>query len=260
MAFIGEKGRIFGIINVLDLAILSFIVIFITALFLYSKFPLQLKEHRDVIFQMYFEGGYASGVPYIDKVPYAIGQQVFVPGTELIATYEKRDKAVITSVKEVTDGLGNINFLVTINASLEVDAEGDYLFNGNDVAPGNPHNVQVGTSYLWGKIWRVDYEHHTETINVTVTFVEEYRHVPSKDDLIFDLSGNNIGKVIERTRENFIDISGTENQQYFLTLSITSDAYDGEYFVSELPLKQSTQFYFIADKHRYKGFIVGVSP
>lgn len=251
MAFIDEKGRIFGIINILDLTILSFIVIFIAALFLSSKYPPQLKEHRDVIFQMYFEGGpYASGVPYIEKVPYAIGQQVFVPGAELIATYEKRDKAVITSVKEVTDDRGNINFLVTINASLEVDAEGDYLFNGNDVAPGNYHNVQVGTSYLWGKIWRVDYEHHIETVEVILSTNNQSYTQYSKGDTLYDLSGNIIGNVTEKMEG--------DKSTYIIVL-LQADVYDEEYFVSEMPIKQFAPFYFVVDTISYKGTIAGVS-
>src|SRR3989338_2750735 len=126
MGFIDEEGRIFVTINILDLTILILIVVLIASLFLYPKFPSQLKEHKDVVFQMYFKGAQLSAVKSDfspNSFQYAVGKQIFVPGNKLIATYEKRDKAVITSVKEVTDELGDINFIVTINASLEVDAE-----------------------------------------------------------------------------------------------------------------------------------------
>ncbi len=258
MVIVDEKGRIFGIMNILDLAILSFMFILVASLFLYTKFPPQLKEHRDVVFQMYFKGAPLTAIndafaPQI--APYAVGTQIFVPGTELIATYAKRDKAVITAVQKISDHYGNIDFLVTINGSLEVDAEGDILFNGNNVAPGNLHTVQIGTSYLTGTIWRVNYEHHIQQIETTIILNNINQLINTttifSEDIVFDRMGNEIGKVTTITEQE---------GQLYLTLSLQADVYDGEYFVSEMPIKQFSLFYFVVDTLSYTGSIVGVSP
>ncbi len=247
MEVIDEKGRFFGLINILDLAILMFIIIFVASLFLYSKYPPQLKEHRDVLFQMYF--------PYI---PDAIGQQVFVPGTPLVATYAKDDTAVIVDVKEFilyiqdpTISSNTTGFLITINGSLEVDAEGDLLFNGNDVAAGNYHDVQVGSSYLNGKIWRVDYDHSVQQIEIKIklTNVPENSTNITQRDIVFDTVGHPIGKVMN---------AGENNEQY-LTISLQADLYDGDFFVSEMPVQQFAPLYFVVNDTFYRGIITEVS-
>lgn len=248
MPIIDDKGRIFGIINILDLAILTFVFILVLSSLLYNKFPPQLKEHRNVTFQMYFS-----------DVPAAIGQQVFVPGMPLIATYAKSDKAVITAMQEIINSVnGKTDFLITINASLEVDVDGDILFNGNDVAPGNLHDVQIGNSYLQGKIWRVGYNYSIETrkvmVKVTVLSYEDYPLKPSLGDIVFDRSGNEIGTVLYHTEA----YTETHKVQY-TTLSLYSDVYDGHFFVSESPLERFFPFYFIIDNQTYKGSIAGVS-
>ncbi len=254
MVIIDDKGRIFGIINILDLAILSFVFILVASLFLYSKFPPQLKEHRDVVFQMYFKGAPLTAVNEIfalGHVQYAIGKQVFVPGTKLIATYAKQDKAVITAVKEITDEFGDVNFLITINASLEVDVDGDLLFNGNAVAPGNLHNVQIGSSYFTGRIWRVDYDHYIKIIEVILSTDNEYYNQYSEGDTMYDLSGNVIGNVTEKQEGYMSDYMG---------VLLQADVYNGAYFVHESPIVPSVPFYFIIDNALYKGKIVGISP
>lgn len=247
MDIIDEKGRIFGIFNILDVVILSFVLILVASLFLYTKFPPKFKEHKDVVFQMYFA-----------DVPYAVGKQVFVLGTPLIATYAKQDKAVIIAVREVISNYttGYITFLITINASLEIDGDGDLLFNGNDVAPGNIHDVQIGTSYFQGKIWRVDYNHDNKTKEVTVVLDQNYLPGPSPGERVFDKGGNEIGMVI--------DVGGAINttvhnrEHFYITLSLNGDVYDNEFFVSELPIRPFFPLSFIAGNNTYTGDIVGV--
>lgn len=240
MALVDDEGRIFGILNLFDALILSCILILVASLFLYSKYPLKLKEHREVIFQMYFE-----------NIPDAIVQQVFVPGTPLIATYAQEDTAVIIGAKKIPPLNGSSVILVTFNGSLEVDSDGDLLFNGNDVAPANIHAVQVGASYLSGKIWRVDFEHHVENTTVRVMAAQNDVTLLSPGDLVFDIVGNSIGTVINATQEG---------RQHLLTLALTADVYNGNYFVSETLLQPYASLFFIVGAQQYEGMISTVSP
>ncbi|MEK6867440.1 MAG: DUF4330 family protein [Nanoarchaeota archaeon] len=246
MPLIDDKGKIFGIINILDLALLSFFLVLVLSLFLYSKYPLQIKEHKEVTFQIVFTG-----------FPDAIAEGVFVPGTPLIASYAKEDKATITAVQKVIlylyDVGGRYNltsYIVTINSSLEVDAEGDILFNGNDVAPGNYHDLQIGNSYISGQIWRVDYEHRLEAITVKIQLPDvDSLYSKVSGDVVFDSFGNIIGEVVVINRDY---------QDWYLTLSLNADVYDDAFFVSEMLIEHFAPLYFWINNTPYKGTIVEV--
>lgn len=242
MPLIDDKGKIFGTINIIDFVILSFVLVFVLSLFLYSKYPLHLKEHQDATFQVVFT-----------NIPDAIAQEVFVPGTPLIATYSKKDNAVITTIEKVIlyrhdiEGKYNVtSYLLTLNGSLEIDADGDLLFNGNDVAPGNFHDFQVGNSYLSGQIWRVNYEHSLQTIELFVK-LNENASLTAPGDIVLDSFGNKLGEVTAVNADT-------------LTLSLQADVYDGELFVSEMPIQKFSPLYFWINNISYKGTIVEVNP
>src|SRR3989338_1719592 len=162
MQIITEKGKLFGILNIFDLAVLLFVALLVTTTYVYTHTPPRVREHQEVVFQMYFIG-----------VPYSVGQELFVPGNEFIATYTKNDRAIISAV-ELQDAFSNnpsltafqeippydgykMDYLVTINGSLEIDVEGDFLFNDQNVAPGNILYLQLNNSFLRGFVWRMHY-------------------------------------------------------------------------------------------------------
>jgi hypothetical protein len=242
MSLVDDQGKIFGILNLFDLTIFVITLVIIASLLLYVYYPLQLKEHQNVVFQMYFD------------VPYAIGRQVFIPGNEFIATYERRDRVVIIDTKQITNINGDIDFLVTVNASLEIDSDGRYLFNGNDVAPGNVLEVQIENSYLIGTIWRVSYTHLIAQRTVLAS-LDSDNLLPHAGDIISDLSGNKIGEVISAGE---LEQQDKQDPIKVILLSLNADIYNGDAFINEIPLTTLKRFNFITNTTLYNGTILGV--
>jgi len=260
MRIISDEGKVLGLINLIDLAVLLFIILIITTLVMYAYFPPQIKEHKEVILQIYFP-----------EVPYTIGDQIFVEGNEFIATFKKEDKATIVSSKrlglETSDNLittknafqdfpadfGPVtNFIVTVNASLEVDVEGDYTFNDFNVGQGNLIHFQLNNSYLRGFIWRIDYDYYNTTKDVIIGLERTSinQEIPLKGDTVYDYLGNDIGHIVSMS---------AEGDYFYVTLNILLDIYDSEFYLNENPIHKFEEFTIITKKTDFNGFVIGVS-
>ena len=260
MHIISEKIKKFGLINILDFALVLFVILIITAVYVYTHAPPRVREHKDVVFQMYF----------ID-VPYSVGQDLFVPGNEFIATYSKDDRAIIIAAEPLNifimkNSSSSLNafqeisgyegyksdYLITINSSLEIDAEGDLLFNDQNIGPGNILYLQLNNSYLRGLVWRVGYTNKTELKNITVAINKienpSYHLLLEGESLFsYDITDGKITSVI-----NDFDYLN-------VTVEVSANMYEGEYLFHEYPLAISYRFIFRTKNAKYVGKIVGVS-
>ncbi len=270
MQIISEKGKLFDIINIIDLALLLFVLLIITSTYVYTHSPPRVREHQEVIFQMYF----------ID-VPYSVGQELFIPGNEFIATYDTSDKAKIIAVEPVdiqtslndrqllSDGTPlvinqdgqafqfippyegyKMNYLVTIYGSLQIDAEGDLLFNDQNVGSGNILYLQLNNSHLAGVVWRMKYTSTQTNSNVTVLLKKEFYPLPPTVGEVVFLNGEKAGNIT-----TVVD----SPLYYFVTFLTDLDVYNGEYFFNEYPLFATSSLPFSTLYEEYEGRVIEVS-
>lgn len=269
MQFINDKGRFLGLLNILDLAVLLFAVLVIITLYIYAYSPPRILEHEEVLLQMYFP-----------DVPYAVGQQVFIPGNEFVATYRKGDRMTIIDADYTYYGVNCLSndasfkalyckydsfqqafqdipsrpeyeadYFVTINASLEIDAEGDLLYNGFNMGQGNIVYLQLNNSYLRGVVWRMNYNHSVATKNVTIFLPPEDDNLSAVGAIIYSFKGDEIGKVISIKKDE---------QRWYVTLEMKVDVYDEEYFLDEQKLDILRMITFFASDATYTGQITEI--
>jgi hypothetical protein len=194
MKFIDEKGRLFGMINIVDLILVIFLIAIITTILVYVFSPPRVNETEDVIFQVYFVSG-----QYTQPLNKAVAHQFFVEGNEFAATIEGT-KAVITDVQFIRTEKGNeeVNVLVTLNATLRIGVDGQYLFNGLEIAPGKMIGPYINGSYFRGTVHRINYNHYQEIRKVSVYF-ETNNDFPEQNIEIIDYTGNSVGVVFSVT-------------------------------------------------------------
>ena len=260
MQFVDEKGKVLGVMNIIDILVLFFTIVLISALLIYAYAPPIVHEHTNEVFQLYFPA-----------IPYTAVQGALIPGNSLVA-YQPGDEATITNVSYIVNQtifrsspyhlnlLGQdaatqaimVDAIVTVNASLEIGTSGQFLFNGFEIAPGNTIEVDINNSHFYALIHRTNYTFYTEYKQILL-LLDKNSSLPNSDDLLVDTDGNRIGTLLIQKRE---ESSG--NTEWYALVNVTTDVYDNQAFFDELPLLPSEKIVFFTNETRVSGIIVNV--
>lgn len=255
MQEIAKERKQLGFFNLVDTLAFLFIVVLLSALLFAAYWPPHLKEHKEVLFQ----------VSFLD-VPYPIAKEVFAPGNSFTPTYAKQDKAVIVEtdfyLPEYFDPANpaKVDALVTVNGSLEIDVDGQYLFNGYDIAAGNTMNFQINGSYFTGIIERIDYQHSIELKNVTFLISPIFNLTLSDFLPLTTIDFEIIGTPV-KLLEQRVPINASESYllQYNVVYLVHTDNYNNISYLNNIPLLPNTQFYLQTINETIKAPIVEVS-
>jgi hypothetical protein len=252
MAFIDEKGRFLGMINLVDFAIVLLIFAILSTVLVYHYSPPRVNETENVIFQTYFVSR-----QYTQPLNKGVAHQFFVEGNEFTATMDGT-KAVITHVQfiQYRDNDEEVHALITLNGTLRKGVDGQYLFNGLEISPGKIIHPQINGSYFRGAVHRVNYEYQMEkkTVNIVVPFSD--LGLLQRNAEIIDYEGNVVGRVrfVDRTLKTQDGFDG-----YLAELDLEVDVYDGLIFFEEKPLLQNGLLYVTTKDGIYSGNIIGAS-
>lgn len=194
MKIINEKGKILGIINIVDLCVVLFLICIVYAVYFYAYTPPQINEHQEVMFQMYF-----TSMQYSQHFYSPVVLQFFSPGNELLGGEIRGDSAIIKTLEiidpvKATD-FSEVNFLITLQGNLSIAPHGAYLFDNYQVAPGKTLTVLIHDSYFTGDVLRVNYIYEKE--NRTIILDTHGNNIfPDDGTLLFNSKGEEVGVIL----------------------------------------------------------------
>ncbi len=244
MALLDQDGKIFRLVPAIDAAVVLFFIVVITTMLVYLYTPPLVHEQEDVFFQIYFVSN-----QYSQPFAYAMVQDIFVPGTELISPQGSHLTITNVTFTYISWPSSNVNFLLTLNGTLEKGSDGQYLFNGYQIAPGKMIPLQINNSYFIGTVQRINFTHYEDVINITLQLISLLNLTTlSAGDLIYNSFGQEIGSVLS-----------TNYNDPIIMVNLAVDVYDGIVIFHENPLYQSQPFTFKTWNGIYSSTIIDIN-
>ncbi len=243
MALLDQNGKIFGIVSIIDATIFLFFLAVITTVLVYLYAPPLVHQQEEVFFQIYFVSD-----EYSQPFPYAMVQTIFIPGTELVSP--QGSHLTITNVTFTSISLpsSNVNFLVTLNGTLEKGSDGQYLFDGYQIAPGKMILLEINHSYFAGTVQRVNYTNYEAVKNVSLQLISR----PNGEPLV---AGESIYNAFGKEEGKVISINHDSSK---ISLALSVDVYDDIVVFQEYPLHKNYQLFFTTIHGNYLGYIINI--
>lgn len=249
MRFINANGKIFGCINIIDVCLLLFIIIIARTYIVYTYAPPRINEVENVLLQIYILSS-QSTLYFSQPITEDIARTIFVENNTVDTAFSNENAFIIGSpFIEYIPNSREINVLVTFNGTLRKGDEGQYFFNGYQIAPGQMIFIQINNLSFIGSIYRVNYSYYTEKKDISIILPKTYLSLPLQSTLVFDTSGREIGTIIDNQ----------ENEEFLVTISVIADIYNEKPYVYEQLLQPLNSFTFLANDKIYEGILVEVS-
>ncbi len=242
MALFDQDGKLFGVVHVIDAGVFFFFLAVVTTVLVYLYAPPTFHEQEEAFFQIYFVSD-----EYSQPFPYAMAQDTFIPGTELVSPQGSHLTITNVTFTHIFWPSSNVNFIVTLNGTLEKGSDGQYLFNSYQIAPGKMLLLQINHSYFTGTVQRVNFTHTTTTKIITIAL----NSMPS-NITIGDKIYNSFGQ-----EEGFV-VSTIYNRSIFI-LNLTVDVYDDIVLFHENPLYPLQPFSFKTQNEDYSADIIYIT-
>lgn len=248
MRFINSNGKIVRCINIIDACFLLFVIVIVGTYWVYTNVPPRINEVENVLFQVYILS-IPSKQYYSLPITEDLAQTIFVENNTLNTAFSNENAFIIGSpFIEHIPNTEEINILVSFNGTLRKGDEGQYLFNGYQIAPGQMIFVQINNLTFVGSIYRINYSYYTENKKILVILPKTYQSLPLQST-VFDTSGRELGTIID----------SQEDKNFFVTINVIADIYNEKPYVYEQLLQPLQSFTFIVNDTIYEGILVSVS-
>ncbi len=232
MEIIDASGKLFGKINIIDACLVLSILLIITTASVYIISTPVVHETQEVLLQLYVQPTLVS----YNTLPET--QEVFLPGTHIFSVLPYEDAVILNtsiySFNAFNCPTPTVDVLLTINATLSLNSDGHYLYNGYQISKGNTLPIQVGNSTFIGLIHRFNYTHRVKPVTLTINLYPSLQY-PQNQTVILSTQSNSAFT----PSGSIIDVYD-ENRRVFIIANVSADLYNNFSYFDEFALTPSS--------------------